>query len=208
MKETTISDIERVNVAILILGSILSFIIMKDFKYLFSFAVASAIMILNFRLLRRILEGGLIQSTVKKKALLIVLPLKFLILASTIVVILIWKHRCNFLSVGLTTVFFSIIAVHSYSLVNPMLKRRTETWSMKYLHGYLLYHFLRAFQAHVSNGIFISLIIVIIAFLGYRQLKKTESDIVPALETYLQKFRGAYRRSSFESHQYQYGSPR
>ena len=127
MKETTISDIERVNVAILILGSILSFIIMKDFKYLFSFAVASAIMILNFRLLRRILEGGLIQSTVKKKALLLVLPLKFLILASTIVVILKYGNiDVIFFLAGLTTLFFSIIAVHTYSLVNPMLKRRQK----------------------------------------------------------------------------------
>jgi hypothetical protein len=127
MKETTISDIERVNVAILILGSILSFIIMKEFKYLFSFAVASAIMILNFRLLRKIIEGGLIHSTLKKKALLLVLPFKFLILATAIVVILKYGNiDIIFFLAGLTTLFFSIIVVHTYSLVNPMLKRRQK----------------------------------------------------------------------------------
>ena len=127
IKETTISNIERVNVFILILGSILSFIIMKDFKYVFSFAIAGAIMLLNFRLLRKILEGGLIQSAMKKKALLLVLPFKFLILAVAIVVILKYENiDVIFFLAGLTTLFFSIIVVHTCSLVNPMLKRRQK----------------------------------------------------------------------------------
>jgi hypothetical protein len=48
--------------------------------------------------------------------------------------------------------------------------------------------FLKGLPGHVSNGIFISLIIVIIAFLGYRQLKKTESDIVPASKLTFRNF--------------------
>ncbi len=57
MKETKISNIERINVIVLILGSILTIVIMREFKYVFSFAVASAIMTLNFRFIRKILEG-------------------------------------------------------------------------------------------------------------------------------------------------------
>jgi hypothetical protein len=33
MKETKISDIERINVVVLVIGSILSLIIMREFKY-------------------------------------------------------------------------------------------------------------------------------------------------------------------------------
>jgi hypothetical protein len=127
IKETTISNIERVNAFILILGSILSFIIMKDFKYLFSFAVAGAIMLLNFRILKRILEGGLVQSALKRKGLLLVLPFKFLILAAAIIVVLKYGNiDVIFFLAGLTTLFFSIIVVHTFSLVNPMLKRRQK----------------------------------------------------------------------------------
>ena len=48
--------------------------------------------------------------------------------------------------------------------------------------------FLRDLPGHVSNGIFVSLIIVVIALLGYRQLKKTESDIIPASKLTFRNF--------------------
>ncbi len=126
-KETIISDIERINVAILILGSILSILITKDFKCLFSFAVASSIMVLNFRLLKKILEGGFILLTMKKKALLLVLPFKFLALAGAVVIILKYGNiDVVFFLMGLTTLFLSIIVARTYSLVSPMLKRRQK----------------------------------------------------------------------------------
>jgi F-type H+-transporting ATPase subunit a len=38
---------------------------------------------------------------------------------------------------------------------------------------------LKLLQPHVANGIIISLLIVVIAVLGYRQIKKTEDEVVP-----------------------------
>jgi hypothetical protein len=60
MKHTRISDIEKINLIILILGSVVTILVMRKFTYLFSFAVASAIVTLNFRFLRKIIEKGLL----------------------------------------------------------------------------------------------------------------------------------------------------
>ena len=57
MRETTTSEIERINVIILVLGSLASLAVMRDFQHFFSFAVASSIMTLNFRYLRKIMEA-------------------------------------------------------------------------------------------------------------------------------------------------------
>jgi hypothetical protein len=127
MKETTISDIERINVVILIIGAVLSLLIMKDFRHPFSFAVASAIMILNFRILRRILENGFLQSTVKKSAFIIALPFKFLALATAVVVVLIYGDiDVIFFLVGLSTVFMAILVTQIHILMSPILKRRQK----------------------------------------------------------------------------------
>jgi F-type H+-transporting ATPase subunit a len=40
--------------------------------------------------------------------------------------------------------------------------------------------FLNNLPSHVSNGIIVSIILLVIVFLAYRQLKKTENDIVPS----------------------------
>jgi F-type H+-transporting ATPase subunit a len=40
--------------------------------------------------------------------------------------------------------------------------------------------FLNHLPPHVSNGIIVSIVLLIIVFLAYRQLKKTENDIVPS----------------------------
>jgi F-type H+-transporting ATPase subunit a len=42
-----------------------------------------------------------------------------------------------------------------------------------------LFPFLKHLQPHVSNALIISVILIVIAVLGYRQLKKREDDIVP-----------------------------
>jgi len=110
MAETTINNIERINLVILIIGSLLSLVIMRDFKYFFSFAVASAIMTLNFRFLKRIIEGGLMKSVISKKDVLIKLPLKFIVLAGLVFVIIRFGDiDVVFFLIGLSTVFFSIV---------------------------------------------------------------------------------------------------
>ncbi len=125
MKEVTANDIDRLNLGILVLGSLGVLLVMKEFKFFFSFAVASAIMALNFRILKKIIEGGLLSGTVAKKSLIITLPLKFLALAGAVVVVLKFGDiNVPFFLFGLSTVFLSVIVYHAYNLVHPVFKRR------------------------------------------------------------------------------------
>jgi hypothetical protein len=125
MKETKISDIERINVIVLVIGSILAMVIMREFKYVFSFAVASAIMTLNFRFLKKIIEGGLLEAKNKKIELAVKLPLKFLILVAFIAVVVIYGDiNLVFFLVGLSTVFISVVINQFSGLWNPAVKRR------------------------------------------------------------------------------------
>lgn len=125
MKETKISDIERINVIVLVIGSILAMVIMREFKYVFSFAVASAIMTLNFRFLKKIIEGGLLEAENKKIELAVKLPLKFLILVAFIAVVVIYGDiDLVFFLVGLSTVFISVVINQFSGLWNPAVKRR------------------------------------------------------------------------------------
>mgnify|MGYP007112883502 FL=1 len=127
MKETTVSDIEHINIAILILGSIVSILIMREFKYLFSFAVASAIMTLNFRYLKKIIESGFFSSKVNKKELLIKLPLKFLMLIGLVAIFVIYGDiDIVFFMIGLSTVFMSVIINQIISVFIPAAKRRQK----------------------------------------------------------------------------------
>ncbi len=110
MREITANDIERMNVAILAVGSMATIFIMRDFAYVFSFAVASAVMTLNFRFLRKILEGFFSGEEPKKKELLVKLPLKFLGLAAVVAAVLVWgKVKISFFVIGLSTVFLAVI---------------------------------------------------------------------------------------------------
>jgi hypothetical protein len=127
MKETTIINIEHVNVIVLITGSLLSILIMREFKYLFSFAVASSIMTLNFRFLKKIMEAGFLESNISKKGFLIALPLKFLVLVGLIVVVFIYGEiDIIFFLIGLSTVFISIVINQIVILFNPAAKRRQK----------------------------------------------------------------------------------
>jgi ATP synthase I chain len=127
MKETKISDIERINIIVLVIGSILAMVIMREFKYVFSFAVASAIMTLNFRFLKKIIEGGLLEAENKKIELAIKLPLKFLILVAFIAVVVIYGDiDLVFFLVGLSTVFISVVINQFSGLWNPAAKRRQK----------------------------------------------------------------------------------
>ena len=127
MKETKISDIERINIIVLVVGSILAMVIMRDFKYLFSFAVASAIMTLNFRFLKKIIESGFVSATMSKKELAIKLPIKFLVLFGLVAVIVVYGEiDVVFFLIGLSTVFISIV-IHQFSnLWSPAAKRRQK----------------------------------------------------------------------------------
>jgi hypothetical protein len=127
MKETTISDIERVNVIILLAGSALSVLIMREFKYFFSFAVGSAIMTLNFRFLKNIIMGLSIQAGLHKWDLLIKLPLKFIILAGLVAAVIIYGDiNAVFFLAGLSTVFISIVINQVVGMVSPAAKRRQK----------------------------------------------------------------------------------
>lgn len=127
MKETKISDIERINIIVLVIGSILAMVIMREFKYVFSFAVASAIMTLNFRFLKKIIEGGLLLAENKKIELAVKLPLKFLILVAFIAVVVIYGDiDLVFFLVGLSTVFISVVINQFSGLWNPAAKRRQK----------------------------------------------------------------------------------
>ena len=145
MRETTASEIERINVIILLVGSAVSIIVMRSFTHFFSFAVASAIMILNFRYLRRIIEGffgGSVAAqpsgegrqppeqagkaaAISKGELLVRLPLKFAILIALIVVILMWGHvNIPFFVIGLSTVFLSILISQVVAAFSPEAGRK------------------------------------------------------------------------------------
>jgi hypothetical protein len=127
MKETTIINIEHVNVIVLVMGSLLSILIMREFKYLFSFAVASSIMTLNFRFLKKIMEAGFLESGSAKRGFLITLPLKFLVLVGLIVVVLVYGEiDIIFFLIGLSTVFISIVINQIAVLFNPEAKRRQK----------------------------------------------------------------------------------
>ncbi|MCX5816077.1 MAG: hypothetical protein NTX75_07520 [Proteobacteria bacterium] len=127
IKETTISDIEYINLAVLVIGSVITILAMREFKYFFSFAVASAIMTLNFRFLKKIIEGGLLTSTISKKELIIKLPLKFLVLVGLVAVVVIYGDiNIVFFLIGLSTVFISIVINQVSVLFSPAAKRRQK----------------------------------------------------------------------------------
>lgn len=127
MKEITTAEIEYINIGVLVVGSLLSIIIMREFKYLFSFAVASGIMTLNFRLLRKIIETGLLSKDRKKQFVLINLPIKFLVLAGIVGIIIAYGEiDITFFLLGLSTVFVSIIISHIPNIFTLSLKRREK----------------------------------------------------------------------------------
>jgi hypothetical protein len=124
MKEINAAEIERINVGILVIGSLLALVVMRDFSYLFSFAVGSAVMTMNFRLLRKIIEGGLTKGTASKKGFLIKLPLKFLGLIGVVFVVVVYGDiSVVFFLIGLSTVFLSIIISQIISVFQPVTKR-------------------------------------------------------------------------------------
>jgi hypothetical protein len=110
MREITISNVEHTNVAILVIGSLAILAVTRDYMAIFSFAVASAIVTINFRLLKKIVENLLIKKIFEKKDLFIRLPLKFLLLLGAITVVVLYGDvRLIYFLIGLSTVFISIL---------------------------------------------------------------------------------------------------
>jgi hypothetical protein len=97
-------------VAILVIGSLAVMVVSLDYMAVLSFAVASAIVTLNFRLLKKILENLLIKKIFVKKDLFIRLPLKFIVLMGAIAVFILYGNiRLVYFMIGLSTVFISIL---------------------------------------------------------------------------------------------------
>lgn len=120
MREATIREIERINCFVLILGSVASIAVMRDFKYFFSFAVASAIMTLNFRFLGRIMQNAFGRSSISKKELAVKLPLKFLVLIALVVLVVIFGDIDPiFFVIGLSTVFIAVVINQISIAFNP-----------------------------------------------------------------------------------------
>jgi hypothetical protein len=110
MREITVNQVERCNLAIFILGSIAVAVIIRDVMAFFSFAVASAIVIFNFRLLKNIIAKLVLKQEIGKKDLLITLPLKFILLLGILTVIVVYGNiKPVYFLMGLSTVFVSIL---------------------------------------------------------------------------------------------------
>jgi hypothetical protein len=127
MREITIANVEHTNVAILVIGSLAVLIATRDYMALFSFAVASAIVTLNFRLLKKIIENLLIKKIFEKKDLFIRLPLKFLLLIGAITIVILYGDiRLIYFLIGLSTVFFSILISQFRPVLNSHAERNTH----------------------------------------------------------------------------------
>jgi hypothetical protein len=134
MQEEMLTEIERINVIVLAIGCLAATVIMREFRYVFSFGVGSAIMTLNFRFLRKAIEkvfqkvqqGGeppaldgneaqaldrnQLAKRLNKKALMIKLPLKFLALVTAVILVVLYGDiNVIFFLIGLSTVFISIL---------------------------------------------------------------------------------------------------
>ena len=127
MREITIANVEHTNVAILIIGSLAVLIATRDYMALFSFAVASAIVTLNFRLLKKLIENFLIKKIFLKKDIFIRLPLKFLLLIGAIAIVFLYGDiRIIYFLIGLSTVFLSILISQFRPVLNSHSERNTN----------------------------------------------------------------------------------
>jgi hypothetical protein len=126
MKETLLSEIEKINVILLIVGAMVVAVAARNFVYFLSFALGSAIMTLNFRFLRKIVEG-IFSSEINKKSFLIKLPLKFLILVALVVVVFVYGNlSVLFLMLGLSTVIVSIVVSQIVAVFTPQVRRNQD----------------------------------------------------------------------------------
>jgi hypothetical protein len=127
MKEITVTQVERCNLAIFILGSIAVAVLIRDIMAFFSFAVASAIVILNFRLLKNIITKLILKQEIGKKDLLITLPAKFLLLLGVLTVVVVYGNiKPVYFLMGLSTVFVSILVSQLLPVFSSSSQRRQD----------------------------------------------------------------------------------
>jgi hypothetical protein len=110
MREITITQAERCNLALLTLGSIAIAFFVRDLMAFFSFVVASAIVILNFRLLKNIIIKLVLKQEISKRDLFLILPAKFILLLGILTIIVVYGNiKPFYFLMGLSTVFVSIL---------------------------------------------------------------------------------------------------
>ena len=110
MREITVTQVERCNIAIFVLGSLAIAVLIRDLTAFFSFAVASAIVIFNFRLLKHIISRLILKQEIGKRDLFLALPAKFLLLLGLLTVVVIYGDvKISYFLIGLSTVFISIL---------------------------------------------------------------------------------------------------
>lgn len=127
MREITVTQVERCNMALFLLGSIGIAVITRDLMAFFSFAVASAIVILNFRLLKNIIARLILKQEIAKKDLFLALPAKFLLLLGILTVVVICGNvKASYFLTGLSTVFISILISQLLPLFSSSSQRRQD----------------------------------------------------------------------------------
>lgn len=127
MREITITQVERCNLAIFILGSIAVAVFIRDLMAFFSFAVASAIVIFNFRLLKNIITKLVLKQEISKKDLFLTLPAKFILLLGLLSVIVVYGNiKPFYFLMGLSTVFVSILVSQLLPVFSSSSQRRQD----------------------------------------------------------------------------------
>lgn len=110
MREITVTQVERCNMAIFVLGSLAIAVFVRDLMAFFSFSVSSAIVLLNFRFLKQIISRLILKQEVGKKDLYLALPAKFLLLLGILTVVVVYGNiKAAYFLMGLSTVFVSIL---------------------------------------------------------------------------------------------------
>lgn len=127
MREITVTQVERCNLALFILGSIAVAVVVRDIMAFFSFAVASAIVIFNFRLLKNIIAKLVLKQEISRKDLLISLPAKFILLLGILTVIVVYGNiKPVYFLMGLSTVFVSILVSQLLPVFSSSSQRRQD----------------------------------------------------------------------------------
>ena len=127
MREITVIQVERCNLAIFILGSIAVAVFIRDLMAFFSFTVASAIVILNFRLLKNIIIKLVLKQEMSKKDLFLTLPAKFILLLGILTVIVVYGNiKPFYFLIGLSTVFASILVSQLLPVFSSSSQRRQD----------------------------------------------------------------------------------
>jgi hypothetical protein len=126
MRETLLNEIEKIDVILLIVGAMVVAVATRNFVDFLSFALGSGIVTLNFRFLRKIVEG-IFSSEINKKSFFIKLPLKFLVLVALVVVVFVYGNlSVLYFMLGLSTVIVSIIVSQIVAAFTPQVRRNQD----------------------------------------------------------------------------------